>query len=205
MPVGIHRYETTAERLLTNTCPPDLLKQSNDMKQKSKFLSRVLRHKPQEIGITLDAQGWVEVDCLLRQAAKHGMRMSRQELDRIVAENDKKRFTLSEDGQRIRAAQGHSVSVDLGLTPMVPPEWLFHGTATRVVDVIRKEGLKPGQRQHVHLSADTQIATKVGQRHGVPHVFRVASGKMQAQGLDFCRADNGVWLTDHVPPEFLVG
>lgn len=173
------------------------------MEQKSKFLSLVLRHKPDMIGITLDANGWVLVDHLLEQAAKHGESISREELDAIVAQSDKKRFTLTTDGTRIRAAQGHSVSVNLALEPVEPPEHLFHGTATKTLAAIRDEGLKPGFRQQVHLSQDEKTAVKVGQRHGTPHVLRIAAKRMHDARYKFYQADNGVWLTDHVPAAYL--
>lgn len=170
---------------------------------KSKFLSYVLRHRPDAIGLDLDESGWTSVDELLAKAASTGTPMSRAELGEIVATNEKKRFTLSEDGTRIRAAQGHSVEVALGIEPVVPPEVLYHGTATRFLDSIRAQGLIPGSRRQVHLSGDEATAIAVGQRHGKPVVLRVAAGTMHAQGYAFYRADNGVWLTDRVPPDFL--
>lgn len=175
------------------------------MKKISKFLSLVLRHKPDLIGIELNEQGWVEVDILLARAAAYGTTITRSELATIVGENDKQRFTLSADGKMIRAAQGHSVPVALGLEPVEPPTVLFHGTATRNLAAIRKEGLKPGTRQQVHLSADVETALKVGQRHGKPHVLQIAAKAMRENGLAFYQADNGVWLTDRVPPEYLTG
>ena len=174
------------------------------MKHKSKFLSLVLRHAPKKIEITLDAQGWVDVSVLLRQASAHGTEITDQELRRIVAECDKKRFTLSQDGTRIRAAQGHSVPVDLKVPAVTPPAVLYHGTAVANVDAIRAEGVKPGKRQQVHLSVDTDTARKVGQRHGKPVVLTVDAARMHAAGLAFYQADNGVWLTDTVPAEYLV-
>lgn len=170
----------------------------------SKFMSLVLRHNPGKIGITLDPQGWVEIDELLAAANRSGTALDRATLLRVVAENDKQRFAISEDGRRIRASQGHSVEVDLALTPLAPPELLYHGTATRFLESIRREGLVKQSRQHVHLSADETTAVKVGQRHGRPAVLTVRAGAMAAAGQQFFRSDNGVWLTDHVPPEFLV-
>lgn len=169
----------------------------------SKFLSLILRHEPQAIGIELDAGGWVAVDALIAKARLAGTEIDDQRLRAVVAESDKKRFTLSEDGRRIRAAQGHSVPVDLGLVPVSPPEILFHGTATTALAAILHEGLLPQTRQKVHLSADTDTATKVGQRHGKPVILTVAAGRMQADGFVFWQADNGVWLTDAVPPAYL--
>jgi len=171
--------------------------------QLSKFLSFVLRHKPDEIGLTLGPEGWVNIDELVEKANAAGTTFARADLLGVVASSDKKRFSLSADGLSIRAAQGHSVSVELGLTAQEPPSVLYHGTATRFVEAILSEGLKPQARQQVHLSADEATAQRVGQRHGKPHIFRVDAGGMHAKGLKFYRADNGVWLTDHVPPVFL--
>ena len=173
------------------------------MKEISKFLSYVLRHAPGSIGIELDSQGWVGVDDLLRQAAKSGKQLTREQLREIVDTNEKKRFTLSEDGVRIRAAQGHSVAVDLGLERRQPPAMLYHGTATRFLDSILGEGLKPGSRQKVHLSRDEATAVAVGQRHGKPVVLHVDAGRMHSDGFEFWQAENGVWLTDAVPPQYI--
>ncbi len=174
-----------------------------NLRQTSKFLSLVLRHQPQTLGLRLDPQGWVEVETLLAQAAAHGQPITRDQLQRVVAENDKQRFALSDDGQRIRANQGHSVEVQLGLPPREPPERLFHGTASRFLDSIRREGLRPGQRQHVHLSSDEATAQRVGQRHGRPVVLIVQSRAMAAEGHEFYLSENGVWLTLAVPVRFL--
>lgn len=169
----------------------------------SKFLSLVLRHEPGLIGLSLSPQGWVPIAELLLQAAAHGKPVSREELDQIVAQNDKQRFSISDDGLQIRAAQGHSVTVELGLAALAPPPQLYHGTATRFVDAIRSQGLLPQSRQQVHLSADIDTALTVGARHGKPVVFVVDAQRMHAAGLPFYLADNGVWLTDAVAPEFL--
>jgi putative RNA 2'-phosphotransferase len=169
----------------------------------SKFLSLVLRHEPHAIGITLDREGWVGVDELLAKAAAKGTAMTRAELDHVVTTNEKKRFTFSSDGARIRAAQGHSVSVELGLTPKVPPALLFHGTAEKSLAAIMAEGLQPRARRHVHLSGDEATAVAVGKRHGKPVVLSVAAGTMHGDGTQFWQADNGVWLTDAVPPRYL--
>ncbi len=176
----------------------------DELTRTSKFLSFVLRHKPEAIGLTLDANGWADVEELIRRANETGEPLTRELLERVVADNDKQRFILSEDGTRIRANQGHSVAIDLALTPVEPPDVLFHGTATRFLDSIRTHGLRPGGRQHVHLSADESTATKVGQRHGKPVVLRVRAGAMWAVGHAFFLSANGVWLTDCVPTEFLV-
>ena len=170
----------------------------------SKFMSLVLRHKPQEIGLALDENGWADVAELIARANLKGVRLTRNDLLTIVETNDKKRFALSEDGTRIRASQGHSVAVDLALSPVAPPARLFHGTASRFLESIRAQGLLRGRRQHVHLSPDEATATKVGQRHGKPVVLQVLSGKMHQAGRQFFHSANGVWLTDHVPAEYLV-
>jgi putative RNA 2'-phosphotransferase len=169
----------------------------------SKLLSLLLRHKPQAIGIALDAEGWVAVDDLLAGLAAQGRPITRQQLDEIVATNDKKRFAFSADGLRIRANQGHSVEVDLGLVPVEPPELLYHGTVERFLDSIRRRGLLRGNRHHVHLSPDRETATRVGQRRGRPVVLVVEAGRMHRDGHLFYRSENGVWLTDSVLAQYL--
>jgi putative RNA 2'-phosphotransferase len=169
----------------------------------SKFLALVLRHDPGKIGVELDRAGWVSVDVLLEAARAHGRRLSRDQLDRVVAHNDKKRFEFDETGTRIRASQGHSVPVDLGYAPSEPPEVLYHGTATRFLDPIFRDGLVAGKRHHVHLSADAATAVKVGSRHGKVAVLLVAAGRMRADGHEFYRSTNGVWLTERVPVGYL--
>jgi len=171
--------------------------------QLSRFLSLVLRHKPEAIGLTLDPQGWAPVDELIAKSNASGTHYSRHDLLHVVNSSEKKRFTLSADGQRIRAAQGHSVAVELGLLPHEPPSVLYHGTSTRFADAILSEGLKPQARQQVHLSADEATAHRVGQRHGKPTILVVEALRMHQQGFRFFLADNGVWLTEHVPPQFL--
>lgn len=169
----------------------------------SKQLSYVLRHRPDSIGIELDAQGWVAVDALLAALAAHGKPIDRALLERVVAENDKRRFALSPDGARIRASQGHSVAVDLDLPVSAPPAVLYHGTASRFMKAIDVEGLRAGARRHVHLSSDVETARRVGARHGVPVVLRVDAARMAADGIDFYLSDNGVWLTAAVAPRYL--
>lgn len=176
---------------------------ADDLTRTSKFLSLVLRHKPEEIGLTLDENGWADVDELLRLVNQHGRKLNRPLLERVVADNDKKRFAFSDDGTRIRASQGHSVEVDLALPPTEPPELLYHGTASRFVDSIRATGLHSANRQHVHLSLDITTATKVGQRHGKPVILVVRAGQMVTAGHRFYLSANGVWLTERVPVEFI--
>ena len=170
----------------------------------SKFLSYVLRHKPERIGVAMDAQGWVSVRELIEKCRARGKPISLEELEEVVATNDKQRFALSEDGTRIRASQGHSIRVDLGYEPQQPPEVLYHGTAARVLPAIRKRGLTKGRRHDVHLSLDAASALAVGGRHGRPVVLTVEAGRMHRDGFAFRLTDNGVWITDHVPPAYLV-
>ncbi|HCT26788.1 MAG TPA: RNA 2'-phosphotransferase [Stenotrophomonas sp.] len=174
-------------------------------KRASKFMSLVLRHEPEKIGLQLDAQGWADVDDLLQRMADHGVVLDRQSLQTVVETNDKQRFALSDDGLRIRASQGHSIKVDLGLEALQPPAWLYHGTVARFVGAIREQGLRPGERQHVHLSLDRQTAQQVGARRGAPVILSVDAGRMHADGHVFHRSANGVWLTTHVPPRYIAG
>ncbi len=173
-------------------------------KHHSKFLSLVLRHQPDLIGIVLDDAGWTDVDTLLAKAATKGTRITRDELAEIVRSSDKQRFALSPDGQRIRANQGHSVEVELDLPPTAPPEILIHGTVDKFLDSIRKTGLIKGSRHHVHLSADTTTASKVGERRGKPVLLEIRAGAMAEAGHVFYLSANNVWLVDAVPPEFIV-
>ena len=176
---------------------------SQQLTTASKFLSLVLRHKPSTIGLVLDAAGWAEVDELLEKAVSAGHAISRALLEEIVETSDKKRFAFSEDGLRIRANQGHSVEIELGLPPLAPPPRLYHGTASRFLDAILAEGLAKRQRHHVHLSESHETATAVGQRYGQPVLLAVDARRMSAGGFLFYRSDNHVWLTDHVPPAYL--
>lgn len=172
----------------------------------SKFMAYVLRHAPQSIGLRLDAEGWADIDALVAGAVAEGRDVTRADVVHAVDSGAKKRYELSADGQRIRALQGHSTpQVSRSFEAMTPPALLFHGTATRFLEAIRVQGLRPGSRQHVHLSADEATAVQVGQRHGKAHVLRVDAGRMHAMGHAFHRAENGVWLTAAVPPEFLSG
>lgn len=175
--------------------------QSRDTRT-SRFLSLVLRHRPEKIGIELDSAGWVDVDKLLKACASDRP-ITRTDLERVVAENDKQRFSISSDGRRIRANQGHSVDVELGLGPTTPPVELYHGTTYRFVDSILKQGLLKGKRHHVHLSADVETAKKVGARRGTPVILTVRATDMHVEGHIFFVTENGVWLTDHVPPKYL--
>ncbi|MFI6758401.1 RNA 2'-phosphotransferase [Micromonospora sp. NPDC050417] len=175
----------------------------------SKRMSKVLRHAPESVGLTLDANGWVPVAELLAALSRHGRPVTRDELDAVVAGNDKQRFAVrtGPDGvDRVRASQGHSarVQVDLALIPVTPPEQLYHGTAAVNVPAILVEGLRPGRRHHVHLSVDVATAVTVGRRRGgAVSVLMVDAAKLAARGHDFYRSDNGVWLTDAVPPDVI--
>lgn len=170
----------------------------------SKFLSLVLRHQPERAGLALDEAGWVSVDELLAGCASCGVELDRAQLEQLVRDSDKQRFALSEDGERIRANQGHSVSVALGYEPVEPPEILFHGTVDRFLPLIRKQGLVRGKRHHVHLSATKDTAIKVGERRGPAVLLTVRAGDMHRDGMAFYQSENGVWLTDHVPAAYLV-
>jgi putative RNA 2'-phosphotransferase len=170
----------------------------------SKFLSLVLRHQPEELGISLDEQGWTDVDTLLEAMQTKGFKIDLDLLKQVVAENNKKRFAFNEDCTKIRANQGHSVEVELGYTPTTPPEMLYHGTAEQHVEGIKKEGIQKRSRHHVHLSVDSETATKVGQRHGKLVLLSIKAGEMNRAGHLFYISDNGVWLTDEVPSNFIV-
>ena len=171
----------------------------------SKFLSYVLRHKPDAIGLKMDNNGWVNIAELISKtnlADNIGI-LTLEQLKEVVANSDKKRFLISEDKTKIKANQGHSINVDLQLKEQIPPETLYHGTAQRFLESIRREGLKSGERHHVHLSADSDTAHAVGQRYGKPVVLNIKALMMHQQGFKFFLSDNGVWLTDKVPIEFI--
>lgn len=169
----------------------------------SKFMSLVLRHEPARIGLTLGEGGWVPVAELLAGCERAGKRISPALLREVVDNNDKQRFAFSDDGLRIRANQGHSVQVDLGLVPEVPPPQLYHGTASRFLKSILEQGLLRGSRHHVHMTEKQDVAVSVGTRHGLPVVLVVDALRMQQEGHVFYRSDNGVWLTDQVGTQYL--
>ena len=171
-------------------------------KRISKFLSFVLRHHPDEIGLQLDEAGWVSVDVLL-DALPENKKMSRKQLEEVVALNDKQRFQFNDKKSRIRARQGHSIDVELGYEATPPPEMLFHGTPATVVDLIRESGLKKQQRHHVHLHENVATAKDAGGRRGKPVLLVIRSRQMHDEGFEFFVTENGVWLTDHVPPRFI--
>jgi len=170
----------------------------------SKFLSLVLRHKPDEIGLHLDEHGWADVSELITKAALRGRIFATQDLEEIVATNDKQRFSFNGDKSRIRANQGHSIDVELQLEATTPPEQLFHGTVERFLPAIRAKGLLKMNRHHVHMSSDKVTAEKVGDRRGTAIILRIRSGDMYKDGFVFYLSTNGVWLTDHVPAKYIV-
>lgn len=171
--------------------------------QLSKYLSLILRHEPSKIGLKLDEQGWAEVSDLLECLGAHGKLTTLEELEHVVETNNKQRFRFSEDGSRIRANQGHSIAIELGLEVTTPPEILYHGTATCFIESIKEQGLLSGNRQHVHMSEKEDTARQVGSRHGKPIILTVKSAEMHGDGFQFTRSDNGVWLTEKVPVSYL--
>lgn len=177
------------------------LTDSARLTQISKYLSFLLRHQPDAIGLTLDEHGWASIDELI--AKSDDPKLSREIILLVVQTSDKQRFALDQSGQRIRANQGHSIEVELNLSPQTPPAWLYHGTAERFLPAIREQGLLKGKRHHVHLSATPEIAKAVGARYGKPVILQIPAEKMHADGVVFYQTVNHVWLTDHVPPEFL--
>lgn len=174
-----------------------------NLKHISKFLSLVLRHKPQEIGITLDANGWVDVDELLEKCNLRKLNLDFETLEEVVSTNDKQRFSFNEDLTKIRANQGHSVSVDLDYEALEPVGSLYHGTVAKFLDSIKADGLKKMSRHHVHLSKDLETAVKVASRRGKPVILTVDAVRMHQDGYRFYRSKNGVWLCDQVPVEYI--
>lgn len=170
----------------------------------SKFLSLILRHQPEVIGMQLDDEGWLDIDQLILNANKHGRSLTLELLHEVVAQNDKKRFALSDDGLRIRASQGHSIDgIELNLQPVVPPSLLYHGTVANFLSSIRAQGLLKRTRNHVHLSADTETARRVGARRGKPIILCIDAGRMHTDGYQFFVSANQVWLTETVPPGYI--
>lgn len=174
-----------------------------ERKRKSKFLSLILRHRPEIIGLALDDNGWASVEELLSKAPRGHISLSFEELKEVVDNNDKKRFAFSDDFRKIRANQGHSLTVDLKLEEKTPPGLLYHGTAVQNLDSIKGQGLIKGQRHHVHLSADKETALKVGGRHGKPVILTISAMNMYQSGIKFYQSENGVWLTDNVAVQFI--
>ena len=168
----------------------------------SKLIALVLRHKPGELGLTMDSHGWVETKALIEKLNER-QPFDMEMLEEIVRTDNKQRYSFNSDKTRIRANQGHSIPVDLELLPQTPPNVLYHGTATRFSGIIDQQGLKPMQRQYVHLSDRLETAVNVGKRHGAPLVYVIDAEAMQKAGYVFYCSENGVWLTDSVPPEYL--
>lgn len=178
---------------------------TKQLNETSKFLSYILRHEPQAIGLQLDSEGWADIESLIACAIKDGRALDIALIQAVVSSSDKKRFSISDDGLRIRAVQGHSTtSVSLQHLEKEPPEFLYHGTATRFLESIRQQGLIAGSRHHVHLSQDIPTAVAVGQRYGKPEVLKIEALRMHQQGYIFFQADNEVWLTNHVPINFII-
>ncbi len=184
-------------------CSLNTIMNEKQLTKLSKFLSLVLRHNPGAIGLTLDRNGWADVEDLLAAMQRCGKPLDRAILERIVETDNKQRYRFCSNGKRIRANQGHSIDVDLQFKPVEPPEHLYHGTATRFVTSIRAEGLQSRSRQFVHLSHDVNTALKVAQRHGKPVILTIAAGRMAQAGHEFYLSENGVWLASEVPVTFI--
>lgn len=174
-----------------------------ETKRISKFLSLILRHQPETIGLKLDENGWADVEELRERSAKKKVYFSLEELDEVVETNNKKRFAFNEDKTKIRASQGHSINIDLALEALQPPDFLYHGTAEANISSILEKGIEKRSRQHVHLSTDKETATKVGMRHGKPIILTIRTGKMYEDGIAFYLSANGVWLTEFVDPKYI--
>lgn len=179
------------------------MKNEKELKGISKYLSYVLRHHPESIGLILDEKGWADINQLIEKSAARDIGFSREELDLLVANNNKQRFAIDPATNKIRANQGHSISIDADLRPVAPPDILYHGTAVRHLGSILKEGLTKGGRLHVHLSKDRSAAREVGARHGTPVILEINAGKMHEDGFVYYVSDNGVWLTEAVPIRYI--
>ena len=173
------------------------------LKHISKFMSLVLRHKPDEIGLKLDEQGWAKVDELIAKMNIEGIRVDNGIINTVVETNDKKRFAFNEDKTMIRASQGHSIEVELNLSEVIPPDILYHGTTEKYLDSIFKTGLQKQSRMHVHLSATIETAKAVGSRHGKPVILTINAKAMHKAGIKFYLSENKVWLTDAIPLEYI--
>lgn len=169
----------------------------------SRFISRALRHEPALLGISLDPEGWASVTDLLKGLKASGFPINRIMLHAIVKEDKKGRYSLSPDKRKIRANHGHSVEVNLGLEPRLPPTLLYHGTARANIQSIKKQGIRRQERLYVHLSPDEETAMNVGRRHGHAVVLPVRAALMNSQGFRYFRSDTGIWLTKEVPASFI--
>jgi len=170
----------------------------------SKFLSLVLRHRPETIGISLDTEGWADVEELVKKAFEAGVILDRPILRQVVEHGEKKRFSFNDDGTKIRANYGHSIPIVLKDESAEPPEFLYHGTAMQFLESVRYEGLKPGTRQYVHLVDDEQKAIEVGRRHGEPVLITIQARLMHEKGFEFFKMESGIWLTKNVPTAYMV-
>lgn len=177
----------------------------NHITATSKFLSYILRHNPEAIGLELDEHGWAHIDTLIEKAKREGKSLSLEKLQQVIESGSKNRFTISDDEEYIRAGYGHSINVDLSLSPQTPPEFLYHGTARKNLESIKNRGLHSGSRNYVHLSSKKADAVSVGKRHGSPFVLLIAAAEMHKSGCPFYRSESepGIWLVDEVPPEFI--
>jgi len=169
----------------------------------SKFLSLILRHNPEAIKLTLDKYGWAKTKDLLKQMNDHGTKISMEFLEEVVNTDNKQRYSFNENKTKIKANQGHSIKIELNLEPKAPPELLFHGTASKSLDSIFKNGLSKQNRHHVHLSLDEPTAVSVGARHGKPVVLTINSKLMHDSGYKFYQSENRIWLTDNIPANFI--
>ena len=177
---------------------------SKQSKTLSKFLSLILRHNPGKIGLSLDKNGWGDLSELIQNCKVSGKDISIEDIEYVVATNNKKRFEFDEDKRKIRACQGHSINIDLALDPTCPPDTLYHGTATETVEYIKYDGILKMGRDYVHLTSDYQTAVNTGNRHGKPKVLLIDAKKMHKHGMEFFLANNGVWLTEFVPEEYII-
>ncbi len=176
---------------------------AKENKKVSKFLSLILRHKPETINLILDGNGWADIDELIEKSKTRGFQLSQKAIEEVVITNDKQRFSFNESRNKIRANQGHSIKVDLNYVTIEPPEYLYHGTVHKFMSAIRKSGLQKMKRHHVHLSHEQETASKVGQRRGKPVILTIRSGEMYRNAHQFFLSENGVWLTDHVPSKYI--
>ena len=176
---------------------------NNQLKHKSKFLSLILRHKPETIGLTLDQHGWAIIPDLIEKAKAKNINYTLEIIEEIVAQNNKKRFTFNEDKTKIRANQGHSIDVDMQFIPIEPPEILYHGTSIKNVDSIKESGIEKRNRQYVHLIAELDTAHNVGSRHGKPIILEINSREMYEDDIEFYLSKNKVWLTHYIDPKYI--
>lgn len=176
-----------------------------DLEHTSKFISLILRHRPEVIGIEIDEYGWADTDSLIEGINRSGKyTIDRKTLEKIVEEDEKQRYKISDDGKKIRANQGHSINVKVEMEKKEPPKMLYHGTGEQNVEPIRNNGIVPKSRLYVHLSKDEETAVSVGKRHGKPVVLKIKTGDMYKEGYEFFISSNGVWQTKNVPVKFII-